>query len=50
VTILWVKTSIIIIIIIVARKNGLTKFSFHPSLLLLFLDPGWVKFRIRDPG
>jgi hypothetical protein len=25
---------------------------FHPSLLLLFLDPGWVKIRIRDkhPG
>jgi hypothetical protein len=25
---------------------------FNPSLLLLFLDPGWVKIRIRDkhPG
>jgi hypothetical protein len=25
---------------------------FHPSLLLLFLYPGWVKIRIRDkhPG
>jgi hypothetical protein len=25
---------------------------FHPSLLLMFLDPGWVKIRIRDkhPG
>jgi hypothetical protein len=21
---------------------------FHPSLLLRFLDPGWVKIRIRD--
>jgi hypothetical protein len=21
---------------------------FHPFLLLLFLDPGWVKIRIRD--
>jgi hypothetical protein len=21
-----------------------------PSLLFLFLDPGWVKIRIRDPG
>jgi hypothetical protein len=35
----------------------MTKFFFHPSLLLLFLDPGseirdpgWVKIRIRDPG
>jgi hypothetical protein len=25
---------------------------FHPSFLFLFLDPGWVKIRIRDkhPG
>jgi hypothetical protein len=32
----------------------MTKIIFHPSLLLLFLDPdpGWVKIRIRDkhPG
>ncbi len=21
---------------------------FHPSLLILFLDPGWIKIRIRD--
>jgi hypothetical protein len=31
----------------VATKNGLTKKIFHPSLLLLFLDPG---SEIRDPG
>jgi hypothetical protein len=30
----------------------MTTIFFHPSLLLLFLDPGWVKIRIRDkhPG
>jgi hypothetical protein len=35
----------------------MTKIFFHPSLLMLFLDPGseirdpgWVKIRIRDPG
>jgi hypothetical protein len=45
-----------------APKKGLTNIFFHPSLLLLFLDPGsgmgknqdpgWVKIRIRDkhPG
>jgi hypothetical protein len=22
----------------------------NPCLSLLFLDPGWVKIRIRDPG
>jgi hypothetical protein len=33
------------------RKKGMTIF-FHHSLLLLLLDPGWVKIRIRDkhPG
>jgi hypothetical protein len=43
----------------VATKNSMTTHFFHPSLLLLFLDPGseirdpgWVKIRIRDkhPG
>jgi hypothetical protein len=50
----------------VATKQGLTTNFFHPSLLLLFLDPGseiqdpgseirdpeWLKIRIRDkhPG
>jgi hypothetical protein len=41
----------------VATKKRLTTHFFHPSLLLLFLDPGseirdpeWVKIRIRDPG
>ncbi len=34
----------------VATKKGMTTIFFHPSLLLLFLDPGWVKIRIRDPG
>jgi hypothetical protein len=35
-----------------ATKKGMTTYFFHPSLLLLFLDPGWVKIRIRDkhPG
>ncbi len=34
-----------------ATKKGMTtKFFFAPpSLLLLFLDPGWVKIRVRDP-
>ncbi len=41
-----------------AQKKGMTT-NFHPSLLLLFLDPGseirdpgWVKIRIRNkhPG
>jgi hypothetical protein len=33
----------------VATKKGMTTHFFHPPLLLLFLDPGWVKIRIRDP-
>jgi hypothetical protein len=40
---------------VTSKKSMITKF-FHPSLLLLFLDPGseirdpgWVKIRIRDP-
>jgi hypothetical protein len=33
----------------VATKKGLTKFVFHPSLLLLFLDPG-TGIRDPDPG
>jgi hypothetical protein len=42
-----------------ATKKGMKTNFFHPSLLLLFLDPGseiwdqgWVKIRIRDkhPG
>jgi hypothetical protein len=30
----------------------MTTIFFHPSRFLLFLDPGWVKIRIRDkhPG
>jgi len=30
----------------------MTTIFFHPSILLLCLDPGWVKIRIRDkhPG
>jgi hypothetical protein len=43
--------------IFVAIKKGTTTNFFHPSLLLLFLnpgseiwDPGWTKIRIRDPG
>jgi hypothetical protein len=42
---------------IVATKKGMTTTFFHPSLLLLFLDPGsgirdGLKIRIRDkhPG
>ncbi len=33
-------------------KKVWQKIIFHPSLLLLFLDPGWEKIRIRDkhPG
>jgi hypothetical protein len=31
----------------VATKQGMTKKIFHPSLLLLILDPG---SEIRDPG
>ncbi len=41
----------------VATKKGITKIFFHPSLLLLFLDPGsetrdpgYVKIRFPDPG
>ncbi len=36
----------------VATKKGMTTNFFHPFLLLRFLDPGWVKIRIRDkhPG
>ncbi len=36
----------------VATWKGMTKNFFHPSLLLLFWDPGWEKIRIRDkhPG
>ncbi len=35
-----------------APKKRFDKFFFHPCLSLLFLDPGWVKIRIRDkhPG
>jgi hypothetical protein len=32
----------------VATKKGMTTNLFHPSLLLLFLDLGKVKIRIRD--
>ncbi len=32
---------------LVATKKGMTSNFFHPSLLLLFLDPG---SGIRDPG
>jgi hypothetical protein len=34
------------------HKKGMITNFFHPSLFLLFLDPGWVKIRIRDkhPG
>jgi hypothetical protein len=44
---------------VATKKVGMTKKNFHPSLLLLFLDPGseirdpgWAKIRIRDkyPG
>ncbi len=41
----------------VATKKDMTNNFFHPSLLLLFLEPGseirapgWVKIRILDPG
>jgi hypothetical protein len=34
----------------VATKNGLTKFFFHPCLLLLFLDPGSGMGKNQDPG
>jgi hypothetical protein len=36
----------------VATKKGMTTNFFHPSLLLLFLDPGsgMSKNQIRDPG
>jgi hypothetical protein len=33
--------------IFVATKNGRTK-NFPPPLLVLFLDPGWIKIRIQD--
>jgi hypothetical protein len=35
-----------------ATKKGIKTNFFHPSLLFLFLDPGWVKIRIQDkhPG
>jgi hypothetical protein len=34
----------------VATKKGLTKNFFHPSLLLLFLDPGSGMGKNQDPG
>jgi hypothetical protein len=34
----------------VATKKGMTTIFFTPHLLLLFLDLGWVKLRIRVPG
>ncbi len=66
VTNFWVKSSIILwnlflehlknkiinnFVKFVATKEVMTIF-FHPSFSLLFLDPGWVKIRIRDkhPG
>jgi hypothetical protein len=48
----WLKN----FVTFVATKKDMTKIFFHPSLLLLFLDPGseiwdpgWIKIRIRDP-
>jgi hypothetical protein len=34
----------------VATKKGMTKNFFHPSLLLLFLDPGSGMVKNQDPG
>ncbi len=34
----------------VATKNGMTTNFFHPSLLLLFLDPGSGMGKNQDPG
>jgi hypothetical protein len=34
--------------IFVASKNGKTKIFFPPPLLVLLLDTGWIKIRIRD--
>jgi hypothetical protein len=34
--------------IFVATKNGMTKKIFPPPLLMLLLDPEWIKIRIRD--
>jgi hypothetical protein len=34
----------------VATKKGLTTNFFHPSLLLLFLDPGSGMGKNQDPG
>ncbi len=36
--------------IFVDTKNGRTTTNFPPPLLMLLLDPGWIKIRIRDPG
>jgi hypothetical protein len=37
---------------VATKKDLATNYFFHPFLLLLFMDPGWVKIRIRDkhPG
>jgi hypothetical protein len=35
-------------IIFVATKNGMTQKFLPPPLLVLLLDPGWIKIRIRD--
>ncbi len=34
----------------VATKKGMTTNFFHPSLLLLFLDPGSWMGKNQDPG
>jgi hypothetical protein len=34
----------------VATKKGLTTIFFHPSLLLLFFDPGSGMGKNQDPG
>jgi hypothetical protein len=35
-------------IIFVATKNGRTQKFFPPPLLVLLLDPGWIKIMIRN--
>jgi hypothetical protein len=61
---IWVKSSTILCVFsspakiflifydIFGYKKGRTTIIFLPSLLMLFLDPGWTKIRIRNkhPG
>ncbi len=46
---LFINEIIVTFVIFVATKK-VDQLIFPPPLLLLLLDPGWMKIRIRDPG